>query len=289
MDAPAEREWQNAENDDFDRRDARESDGARDDRRRPRDAYDDRYPGPPPSRSRDPPPSRPSPAPSHIIGVFGLSIRTTERDLEDEFARVGDVDKVVIVYDARTGRSRGFGFITMRDVETASRAIEQMNGVELHGRKIRVDYSSTSRAHDPTPGEYRGNPRPVDDRHQRYRGRGREGPERPASWRDRDSYRERDSWRDRGSWRERDAWRERDSWRDRDSWRSSRRYDEEPPRRWSSRRDDRRGPESDDWRRRSSPPRYRDYDDDASARRQRDSAQDERAHRYADEPPRRDE
>ena len=101
--------------------------------------------------------------------MFGLSIRTTERDLEDEFARVGDVDKVVIVYDARTGRSRGFGFITMRDVETASRAIEQMNGVELHGRKIRVDYSSTSRAHDPTPGEYRGNPRPVDDRHQRRR------------------------------------------------------------------------------------------------------------------------
>ena len=67
------------------------------------------------------------------MGAFGLSIRTTERDLEDEFARAGDVEKVVIVYDARTGRSRGFGFITMKDIETATRAIEQLNNVELHG------------------------------------------------------------------------------------------------------------------------------------------------------------
>lgn len=39
--------------------------------------------------------------PSNILGVFGLSIRTVEADLEDEFGRVAPVEKVVIVYDAR--------------------------------------------------------------------------------------------------------------------------------------------------------------------------------------------
>jgi hypothetical protein len=36
-----------------------------------------------------------------VIGVFGLSIRTQERDLDDEFSRFGRVEKVTIVYDQR--------------------------------------------------------------------------------------------------------------------------------------------------------------------------------------------
>ena len=38
-----------------------------------------------------------------MLGIFGLSIRTTERDLDDEFSRYGRVEKVVIVYDQRVG------------------------------------------------------------------------------------------------------------------------------------------------------------------------------------------
>lgn len=64
----------------------------------------------------------------------------------------------------QTDRSRGFGFITMRTVEDATACIEKLNGIELHGRNIRVDYSATTKAHAPTPGEYRGERRPVDDR-----------------------------------------------------------------------------------------------------------------------------
>ena len=355
MDAPAEREWQNAENDDFDRREARENEhdserqrsppapprsSSREtyERRRsrdydhrssppPRDAYDrgssppppsrryedhdrererdrgrrgyghghaygrdDRYAGPPPSsfaRSREPP-VRPSPPPSNIVGAFGLSIRTTERDLEDEFTRAGEVEKVVIVYDARTGRSRGFGFITMKDIETATRAIEQLNNVELHGRRIRVDYSSTTRAHDPTPGEYRGNPRPVGgDRFSRPQG---------SSYRGSAFGRER-GWGERGRGRDRDREfsRYHDSYYDRPPRdRGGSRYDDYPrPSGGWSRRDDRggppppryrpgSGPDSDNWRRRASPPprmrsrspppRYRDYDDGAYDDRRRPSA-----------------
>ena len=54
----------------------------------------------------DPAPRRPPHAPAAVsanpvLGVFGLSIRTSERDLEDEFLRYGEVEKVVIVYDQR--------------------------------------------------------------------------------------------------------------------------------------------------------------------------------------------
>ena len=84
------------------------------------------------------------------MGAFGLSIRTTERDLEEEFGRAGPVDKVVIVYDARTGRSRCFGFITMKDVEAATEAIRLLNGIELQGRRIRVDSVSYTHLTLPT-------------------------------------------------------------------------------------------------------------------------------------------
>jgi len=153
-----------------------------------------------------------APNPSSVLGVFGLSIRSTERDLDDEFSRYGRVEKVTIVYDQRSGRSRGFGFITMSTVDEATRCIEKLNGVELNGRRIRVDFSVTDRAHAPTPGEYMGHRRSGRDS---YRG----------------GYRDRE--RDRGG-REDFKDRERDRYRDR----SPRRYDR-----------DRRDRDDRDWRR----------------------------------------
>ncbi|GJJ07237.1 hypothetical protein Clacol_001437 [Clathrus columnatus] len=176
-----------------------------------------------PSRRRSPPPRRPhhapiAPNPSNVLGVFGLSIRTQERDLEEQFNRFGRTEKVTIVYDQRSDRSRGFGFIRMSTVEEATRCITELNGVELNGRRIRVDYSVTDRPHAPTPGEYMGH------RSSSYRG-------------DRDSH--RDSHRDR----DRDSYRDRD-YRDRDSRRSDRDRDRDPY-----------GRDSRDWRDRRSPPR----------------------------------
>ncbi len=81
----------------------------------------------------------------------------------------------MVVYDARSGRSRGFGFVTMRDVEGASAAIEALNGKDLHGRRIRVDFSTTHKPHDPTPGIYKGEVRP-DDRYRAPPGGPRDGP-----------------------------------------------------------------------------------------------------------------
>ncbi|KAF8307236.1 RNA-binding domain-containing protein, partial [Clavulina sp. PMI_390] len=94
--------------------------------------------------------------PSKVLGVFALSIHTKEHELEAEFSKHGKVEKAIVVYDQRSGRSRGFGFVTMATIEDATRCIENLNGTELNERNIRVDYSVTDRAHPSTPGEYMG-------------------------------------------------------------------------------------------------------------------------------------
>ncbi|KAJ1019463.1 hypothetical protein NDA16_004580 [Ustilago loliicola] len=197
----------------------------RDDRDR-RDRNRSRSPPPPRSDRRRSPPPKPRGAPAYVdpttvLGVFGLSIRTVEADLKDEFEAIAPVEKVVVVYDARSGRSRGFGFVTMRDVDGASSAIEALNGKDLHGRRIRVDFSTTHKPHDPTPGIYKGEIRP-DDRYRAPPGGSRGGDRRggrdggsryngraydragPSSYRGGDSYRRshadsRDDWRRRPS------------------------------------------------------------------------------------------
>jgi hypothetical protein len=50
---------------------------------------------------RRPPGAPADPEPSETLGVFGLSVRTIERDLHDEFSRHGQVESVTIVYDQR--------------------------------------------------------------------------------------------------------------------------------------------------------------------------------------------
>ncbi|PAV84190.1 hypothetical protein WR25_06117 [Diploscapter pachys] len=119
------------------------------------------------SRSRTPPArrggrfpanKRDNPDPSRCLGVFNLSVYTTDKDVKELFGEFGDIDKVDLIYDHPTGRSRGFGFVYFDRVECATKARDKLNGSEVDGHKIRVDYSLTKRAHTPTPGQYMGYP-----------------------------------------------------------------------------------------------------------------------------------
>ncbi|XP_051948452.1 transformer-2 protein homolog alpha-like isoform X1 [Xyrauchen texanus] len=101
---------------------------------------------------------RANPDPNTCLGVFGLSLYTTERDLREVFSRYGPLAGVNVVYDQRTGRSRGFSFVYFERISDAKEAMERANGMELDGRRIRVDYSITKRPHTPTPGIYMGHP-----------------------------------------------------------------------------------------------------------------------------------
>ena len=70
--------------------------------------------------------------------VGNLSFSTTENDVSDAFAHCGTVEAVSIITDRETGRSKGFGFVTMSE-EDADKAITQLNGSQLDGRALTVN------------------------------------------------------------------------------------------------------------------------------------------------------
>jgi RNA recognition motif-containing protein len=73
------------------------------------------------------------------IYVGNLSGKTTEQELREAFASFGEVDTAKIIRDNITGRSRGFGFVEMPNLEQAQSAIEGLNGKELGGSALTVN------------------------------------------------------------------------------------------------------------------------------------------------------
>ena len=56
------------------------------------------------------------------LGVFGLSLFTTERELEKQFGSFGEIEKCQVVLDGHSGRSRGFAFVYFENVDQAAEA-----------------------------------------------------------------------------------------------------------------------------------------------------------------------
>lgn len=75
--------------------------------------------------------------------VGGLAWETTETTLRSAFEQFGDIEDCVVVMDRDSGRSRGFGFVTFKDAEAATRARNEMNGQMLEGRALRVDLAQS--------------------------------------------------------------------------------------------------------------------------------------------------
>lgn len=73
------------------------------------------------------------------IFVGNLSFNTTEDELRKAFEAYGQVDRVSILTDRETGRSRGFGFVEMTNAEEGEKAIAGLNGAQLGGRTINVN------------------------------------------------------------------------------------------------------------------------------------------------------
>jgi RNA recognition motif-containing protein len=71
--------------------------------------------------------------------VGNLSFNSDQDSLMQAFSAVGDVREVHVVMDRETGRSRGFGFVTMGSSSLAAEAISRMNGAMLDGRELRVN------------------------------------------------------------------------------------------------------------------------------------------------------
>ncbi|EFL24277.1 MULTISPECIES: RNA recognition motif domain-containing protein [Streptomyces] len=74
---------------------------------------------------------------SKRLHVGNLSYQTTKDDLEKLFAPFGAVMDATVITDRDTGRSRGFGFVEMADMD-AEKAMAQLDGQEMNGRCVTV-------------------------------------------------------------------------------------------------------------------------------------------------------
>lgn len=70
--------------------------------------------------------------------VANLAYGVTSEELRTAFEECGSVTDAQVVQDRETGRSRGFGFVTMGSQEEAQSATKTMNGRNVKGREILV-------------------------------------------------------------------------------------------------------------------------------------------------------
>ncbi|WOH09777.1 hypothetical protein DCAR_0729236 [Daucus carota subsp. sativus] len=79
---------------------------------------------------------------SSKLFVGGLPWSIDDGSLREEFAQHGEVTEARVIIDQMTGRSRGFGFVTYTSSEEASSAKQAMDGQELQGRRVKVDFAT---------------------------------------------------------------------------------------------------------------------------------------------------
>lgn len=73
------------------------------------------------------------------VGNLPYSVR--DEELRSTFEPFGAVVSAEVIFDKRTRRSRGYGFVEMASDADALKAIAALNGSPLHGRELRVDAS----------------------------------------------------------------------------------------------------------------------------------------------------
>ena len=88
--------------------------------------------------------------------VSGIPFAFTNDDLRQMFESSGEVSEAVVVTDRMSGRSRGFGFVTMATPEAMTSAISSLDNSDVQGRTIHV---SEARPQAPRTGGDRGNDR----------------------------------------------------------------------------------------------------------------------------------
>jgi len=79
------------------------------------------------------------------IFVGNLDFAATESAIWSLFEPYGNVERVSLVTDRDTGRSRGFAFVEMTNPAEADRAIAALNGTELEGRTLNINEARPKR------------------------------------------------------------------------------------------------------------------------------------------------
>ncbi|KAF8719268.1 hypothetical protein HU200_023964 [Digitaria exilis] len=74
--------------------------------------------------------------------VGGLSWGTDDQSLKEAFSAYGEVTEARVITDRDTGRSRGFGFVNFSNSDEAKEAVAKMDGQEIDGRGVRVNFAN---------------------------------------------------------------------------------------------------------------------------------------------------
>ena len=71
--------------------------------------------------------------------VGNLPYSVTDQELNEIFSEIGEVQSARVMNDRETGRSRGFGFVEMKNEDDGREAIEKLNGADMGGRALVVN------------------------------------------------------------------------------------------------------------------------------------------------------
>ena len=112
------------------------------------------------------------------VGNLPYSVR--DEELRATFEPFGTVVAAEVIFDKRTRRSRGYGFVEMPDAAEGQRAIEALNGREVHGRELRVDASQPKGEREPGERHERSEREPARSREPRAASRPAASVQTPA-------------------------------------------------------------------------------------------------------------
>ena len=81
---------------------------------------------------------RDAPSDPRTVFVRGLAPEVDDQKLTERFSDVGPVKRAFLVRQGKDGPHRGFGFVQFALQEDAERAVAELQGVELGGRKLKA-------------------------------------------------------------------------------------------------------------------------------------------------------
>lgn len=76
------------------------------------------------------------------IFIANLDFEITSQDLKATFSQFGEVEYAHVVFDNKTKKSKGFGYVEMPNIDSAIAAIEALNGLDVNGRALDVKIAS---------------------------------------------------------------------------------------------------------------------------------------------------